>query len=175
MLNAFCRGHGGGWCWTKQPISDFGIFRIYCSRIFAISIISRWRNTLGLWPGWMIGRQLTCRYHLLNNTMQESLLLRINAACSARCLLRGCGGRWSGPLDRKTNTTWIGKRTRQHRRRQGPKEARPSSQRGCVIWSARHERLSRAGLIVSFLPWPHAILNLWEDKKEPQMGGKWRF
>ena len=56
---------------------------------------------------------------------------------------------------------WIGRRTRQHRRRQGPKKGRPSSQRGCVIWSAWHGRLSRAGLIVSFLPWPHAILNLW--------------
>ena len=56
---------------------------------------------------------------------------------------------------------WAGRRTRQRRQRQGTKEARPSSQKGCVIWSAQHGRLSRAGLIVSFLPWPHAILNLW--------------
>ena len=67
---------------------------------------------------------------------------------------------------------WAGRRTRQRIRRQGPKEARPSSQRGCVIWSARHGRLSRAGLIVSFLPWPHAILNLWARQERGADGRK---
>ena len=96
VLNALCWGHGGGWSWAKQPISDFGIFRIYCSRIFAISIISRWRNIFGFWAGWTIRRQRAFCDQFAGNAIPISLLLRINAACPACGLFCGYGGQWGG-------------------------------------------------------------------------------